>query len=118
MAVAFARRFFNWPIQNVADLDRPVVARAEQVQRGHSRKRTHFMIYLRPTIRKESLDCIQRACAQFLEYTEAESLSDGRTDAIEDRVRSRALHPLGAAVGEKPAPGRRELNARAPLGAL
>ena len=53
-----------------------------------------------PTVEEEALDHIQRGRAQFLKYSESESLSDRRVYAIENCVYSCAFNPLGAAVGE------------------
>jgi len=66
MGLVFSRGLLNGPIKDVADLDRSVVAGAEQVQRGGPSERTHFMQRLRPAAEKEALDLIKRGCAQFL----------------------------------------------------
>ena len=72
----------------------------------------------RPAIQKEALNHIQPAGGKSLEEAETESLSDRRSDAVEDNVGSRGFHPLGAARGEKTAPGLRELGAGVPLRSL
>jgi len=58
VAIVFSRGILNVTIQNITDLDGPVVAGAEHVERIHSRVRTYFMKRRRPTIKKEALDHI------------------------------------------------------------
>src|SRR5262249_44145735 len=88
-------------IKDVADLERPVVARAEQIQRVDSGKRTHFVKNGRTLAVKEVLHYFQSRRSQILEKTEPKALSDWRSDAIKDSVCSSALNPLGPAVGEQ-----------------
>ena len=118
IAVVCWRGLLNRPIQNVADLDRSVLADTEQLQRSDSSKRTYFMKDLRPAVEKKALDHIHRGRSQFLEDAESESLSDRGVDTIEDRVCSCAFNPLGTAVGEYPTARLRELSARMPFSAL
>ena len=53
------------------------------------------MKHLRPAVEKEALDHIKPGRAQFLKNGEAESLSDRRVDAVENRVCSGAFNPFG-----------------------
>ena len=54
----------------------------------------------RTVIEKEPLDSIQRGLAYLFEESEAEGLSAGRVDAVEDRISAAALNPFGVAFGE------------------
>jgi len=100
MGVFFKCGSLDRAIEDVADLDRPVVAGAEQAQRSGPRERTHFMKHRRTAVEKEALDHIQRGRAQFLEYAESETLSDRRVDTVEHCVCPCAFDPLGATIGE------------------
>ena len=76
------------------------------------------MEHRRSAVEKETLNHIQRGWAQFLEYSESKSLSDGRLDAVEDCICARAFHPFGTAVREEATPCFRVLDTRVPFGAL
>src|SRR5579864_3621956 len=90
----------NRPTKNITYLDRSVVAGAEHSQCSDPCERTHFVEYRCSAVEKEALNHVQPSRAQFLEYSEAKSLSDGRLDAVEDCVCARAFHPFGTAVRE------------------
>src|ERR1700746_1232812 len=88
------------PTKNITYLDRSVVAGTQQSQRSDPRERTHFVEHRRSPGEKEALNHVQRSRAQFLEYSESKSLSDGRLDAVEDCVGASAFHPFGTPVWE------------------
>ncbi len=106
------------PTKNIAYFNRSVVAGTEQSQCGDPRERTHFMQHRRSAVEKEALNHVQRGRAEFLEYSESKSLSDGRLDAIEDCVCASAFNPFGTAVRKQTTPCFRILNTRVPFGAL
>jgi hypothetical protein len=58
VAIVFSRGLLNVTIQNITDLDRPVAAGAEHVERNDSCVWTDFVKRRRPTIKKEALDHI------------------------------------------------------------
>ena len=64
VAVIRSRRFLNRSVKNVADLDRPVPAGAEQVERGDPCERAHFVKRGGATVQEEALDHIERGRAQ------------------------------------------------------
>ena len=100
MTREFSGGSFNRPMKYVADLDRPIVALAEQVQSSDPSQRADLMKHWGPAVQKKTLNHIQRGRAQFLEYAESETLRDGRVDAVIDRVCPTAFNPPRAAVGE------------------
>lgn len=108
----------NWPVKDVADLDRSVAARTEQIERSDPCERAHFMKHWRAAVDIEALNDIQRGRAQFREYAESETLSDRRVDAIEDCVCPSAFNPLSTAAGEQTTSCLRVQSTRVPLGAL
>jgi|SRR5581483_686073 len=115
---AAGRDRLHGPIKDAADLDWPVVARAEQFMRGNAGQRTDFVECRRAALEKEALDGFHRSSAQFLKQAKAETLGNRRIDAVEDGVRSSALDPFRAAFGEEPPPGRSELCARVAFGSF
>src|SRR5580658_5649770 len=100
IAIVPGRVPLNRPIHHIADLNRSVLTGTEQTQRTDPCERTHFVMHLRSTVKKEALDRIQRCHGQFPEKAETESLSNRRVDAVENRVASGVFNPLRAAVGE------------------
>ena len=106
------------PTKNIAYLDRSVIAGTEHLQHSNSYEGTHFVEHRRSAVEKETLNHVQRGWAQFLEYSESKSLSDGGLDAVEDCVGASAFNPIGTAVWEETTPCFRVLNARVPFGAL
>src|SRR5215471_18342142 len=92
-------RLFHDTIEHVADLDRPVVASAKEIESRHSHKRTYFMLHGSAPFDKEALDEIQRRGRQIFEYTEAERLGDRRIDAIEYCISTGTFDPAGAGFG-------------------
>ncbi len=94
------------------------MALAQQAERSGPGERADFMMHRRAAVEKESLDHIERRRGQFFEQAKAESLSDGRIDAVEDRVGPGAFDPFGAAFGKGVAAGFGELQARLALSSL
>src|SRR5215472_12480156 len=90
----------NRPAKYITYLDRSVVASTEHSQRSDTRERTHLVEYRCSAVEKKALDHAQRGRAQFLEYTESKSLSDGRLDSVEDGICASTFHPFGTAVRE------------------
>jgi len=77
------------------------------------------MQYRRSVIKKEELfNRVQRDGAQFLEDAKAESLCDRKVCAVENGIRARPFHPLGAAPGKHAPPGFGKLGTCISLSAL
>ncbi|MFL6464449.1 MAG: hypothetical protein ACJ73N_08605 [Bryobacteraceae bacterium] len=111
-------RLLHRLIEDVTDLQRPVVAGTEQVQGSDTRQWTHFMLHGCSTVEEETLDHLQRRRAQWLEEAKPKALSNRRVDPIKGGVGSGVLHPPGTAVGEETTSRFRELSARVPLRSL
>ena len=99
VGVVFRRGRFDGPRKNVADLDGPVVAPAQQVQRSDARERTHLEKHRRSAVEKEALDRIE--LRQISTLTAIEESYDNKAK----RMRS-VLTDLGVDPGKAPgAPG-------------
>jgi hypothetical protein len=104
-AIVFPGRRFQWLIQNIAELHRPVSSAAQQVHRRDPRQRTHLMHHRSPAVEEKALYLIERRRSRLFKESEPEALRDRRVDPVKDCVCACALHPCGAAL-------RRELTAR------
>src|SRR5262249_10906624 len=98
-----AGRILDRSKHDAADLDRPVVPGAKQIDGRHACKGADFMVCRRAAVEKEALHGLQRGCAEILENAEAKTLCNRRIDRIENGIRPCALDPPGAAVREQPA---------------
>src|SRR5688500_50216 len=76
IAVVHWRGLLDRPIEDAADLDRPVVSGAKQLECGDSRQRTYFEKHRHAALPKEALDRIQRSRGQFLKDAQSETLGD------------------------------------------
>src|SRR5579872_194404 len=74
---AFARGFLDGPVQDIADLNGPVIAIAQQLNGCDTNQRTHFVPHRRASVEKEALEPIEGGGAELLEDTQPECLSDG-----------------------------------------
>ena len=93
------RRRFNSAVHHAADLNRPVIAGAEEIDRSHSCKRAHFVNRRRAPVEKETFDLVETGRVQLFEKTKTEALGDRRIRAIEDGERARAFRPFSADFG-------------------
>src|SRR5262249_25311289 len=59
------RRQIYRPVHHVADLDRPVAARAEQIDRSRPHQRAYLVLDGRTALVKEALDGIERGGTQL-----------------------------------------------------
>src|ERR1700676_1218738 len=62
-ALIFSRGLLHRTVKDVADLDRPVIAPTEQVQRSHARQRAYLVKHRCSAFEKEALNRIQRGGA-------------------------------------------------------
>jgi hypothetical protein len=58
MSRKFSRGLLHRPVKDIADLDRPVVARAKQIQRSDTREGTYLVKRRRAAVEKEALNHI------------------------------------------------------------
>src|SRR5579863_318039 len=93
----FSRGSLDRPVQDVAELYRPVIAQTEQIQCGDPRERAYFVKNGCSPVEKETLDHVERGRTEFLEYAQPETLRDRRVDAVEGGVGPGAFDPVGAA---------------------
>jgi hypothetical protein len=92
--IIFSLGPLNTSTQDVADLDRPVIPGAEQVERSDPGVWTHFVNRRGAMVKEEPLDHLERSQAESFEYSQPKALGDGRVHTIEDGICSCHFHPL------------------------
>jgi hypothetical protein len=93
-AIVFGLGPLDTSTQDVADLDRPVVPGAKQVECSDSGVRTHFVNRRRSTLEEESLDRLERSQAESFEYSQPKALGDRRIHTVEDGICSCDFDPI------------------------